>query len=96
MATIKPILDRIAVKREEEKAVSSGGIILSGSAVEKPYQGTVVAVGGGKYTDKGELVPMHLTVGDKVLFGKFAGTEVTVDDEKFIIMKEDDILGIVS
>ncbi|RWZ87182.1 MAG: co-chaperone GroES [Hydrotalea sp. AMD] len=96
MSKIIPILDRIAVKRDDEKEVSAGGIILSGSAVEKPYEGTVVAVGGGKYTDKGELMPMHLKAGDRIVFGKYAGTEVTVSNEKFIIMKEEEILGILS
>ncbi len=96
MATITPILDRIVVKRDEEESKSTGGIILSGSSIEKPSQGTVLAVGPGRYNEKGEVQPMHLNEGDKILFGKFAGTEVTVEAETFLIMREEDILGILT
>lgn len=95
MSRITPIQDRIVVKRKTEDSITSGGIVLTGSAVEKSFEGTVLAVGPGKYDDKGKLQPMHLVAGDTILFGKFAGTEVTVDEEKFLIMREEDILGIL-
>lgn len=96
MATITPILDRIVVKRDEEKTVSAGGIVLPGATAESPAEGTVLAVGPGKVTDKGERIPMHLVPGNKIVFSKFAGTEVTVDNVTYLIMKEEDILGIVT
>ena len=93
---IKPIQDRIVVKRDDIKEVTESGIVLPGAAAEKPFEGTVVAVGQGKYSDKGELLPMHLKHGDKVLFGKFAGTEVKVEGEKYLVMREEDILCILT
>jgi len=92
--SIRPILDRIVVKRDKEQTTSSGGIILSGN-VEKPSQGVVLAVGPGKITDDGVQHPMHLEAGNRVLFGKFAGTEAEVEGETFVIMREEDILGIL-
>lgn len=96
MAKITPILDRIVVKRDDDITTTDSGIILASSAVEKPCQGTIVAVGRGKTSDKGQLLPMHLHEGDKILFGKFAGTEVTIENETFLIMREEDILCILA
>ncbi|MBN1594195.1 MAG: co-chaperone GroES, partial [Candidatus Coatesbacteria bacterium] len=87
----KPLRDRILVKRLEEADVVKGGIIIPDSAKEKPSQGEVVAVGAGRKDDQGKLIPMELKVGAKVLFGKYSGTEVKLDGEEFIIMKEDEV-----
>lgn len=92
---IKPILDRVVVKREEAEEKSSGGIILPDSSKEKPSKGTVLFVGDGGRDDKGNLIPMTVKVGDKVLFSKWGGTEFKVNDEEVLILKESDILGIL-
>lgn len=92
---IRPLQDRVLVRRSAEETKSAGGIILTGSAQEKPSQGEVVAVGNGKKLDHGSTQPMDVKAGDKVLFSKFAGTEVKVDDETLLMMKEDDIMGII-
>ncbi|MCX7668337.1 MAG: co-chaperone GroES [Atribacterota bacterium] len=91
---IKPLGDRILVKRVEEEEVRKGGIILPDTAKEKPQQGKVVAVGTGKVDENGNRKPLEVKEGDKVLFGKYAGTEVKVDEEEYLIMREDDIRGI--
>jgi len=92
---IRPLGDRVVVEPLEAEEKTKGGIILPDTAKEKPQEGKVVAVGKGKVNDKGEIIPMEVKVGDKVLYGKYAGTEVTVDDKQYIILKEDDILAIV-
>ena len=91
----KPLQDRILVKRLEEGEVKKGGIIIPDTAKEKPVQGEVIAVGPGRKDDEGKIIPMELKVGNKILFGKYSGTEVKLDDEEFIIMKEDEVLGVL-
>jgi len=92
---IRPLQDRVLVRRSAEETKSAGGIILTGSAQEKPSEGEVVAVGNGKKLDNGSTYSMDVKAGDKVLFGKFAGSEVKVSDETLLMMKEDDIMGII-
>lgn len=92
---VKPLGNRVLIKRKEAEA-TKGGILLPDSAQEKPKQGTVIAVGPGKHDDQGNLQPMHLKVGDDVLFSSYAGTEVeTENDTEYLIMTEDDILGVL-
>jgi chaperonin GroES len=92
---IRPLQDRIIVKRLEEETKTKGGIIIPDSAKEKPIEGKVVAVGTGKKTDDGKLIALDVKVGDKVLFSKYGGTEVKIDGEEYLIMREDDILGVI-
>ncbi len=93
---IRPLYDRVVVKRlEEEEEKTSGGIYIPDTAKEKPQRGEVVAVGQGKRLDDGKLVPLDVKVGDKVLFGKYAGNEVKIDGEECLIMREDEILGVL-
>ena len=92
---IRPLNDRILVKRLEGEAKTAGGIIIPDSAKEKPAEGEVVAVGPGKLNDAGHRVAMDVAVGDRILFSKYGGTEVKLDGEDFLIMREDDILGVV-
>ncbi len=92
---IRPLNDRLLVKRLQEEEVTAGGIIIPDSAKEKPAEGEVVAVGPGKVSDKGERVALQVKEGDMVLFSKYGGTDVKLDGEDFLIMREDDILGIV-
>lgn len=92
---IKPLGDRVLVKRLEEEEVVKGGIIVPDTAKEKPQRGEVIAVGPGARNDRGEIVPMNVKKGDKVLFGKYAGSEVKIGDEDYLIMREDDILGTI-
>jgi chaperonin GroES len=87
--------DRIIVKRVEEETKTAGGIFIPETAKEKPQQGEVVAVGKGKVKEDGTVIPMDVKVGDKVLFGKYAGTEVKLEGEDYLIMREDDILGVL-
>lgn len=93
---IKPLHDRVIVKRMEEERTSAGGIVLPDSATEKPSKGEIVAAGPGKTADNGETVALQVKVGDVVLFGKYSGTEVKVDGDDVIVMREDDILAILS
>lgn len=93
---IRPLQDRILVRRAEEETKSAGGIILTGSAQEKPDQGEVVAVGNGKKLDNGSTLPIDVKVGDRVLFGKYSGSEVKVGDETLLMMREEDIMGIIA
>ena len=95
MANIKPLHDRVIIKRIEEQEQVRGGIIIPDSAKEKPQEGEVVAVGSGKKLDSGERVPLDVKEGDRVLFGKYAGSEIKLDGEDYLIMREDDILGII-
>jgi chaperonin GroES len=93
---IRPLHDRVVVKRMEEERTSAGGIVIPDSAAEKPQKGEIVAVGNGKVTDSGELRALDVKVGDQVLFGKYSGTEIKVDGEDVLIMKEEDILGVLA
>ncbi|MBW6485486.1 MAG: co-chaperone GroES [Syntrophales bacterium] len=92
---IRPLQDRLIVKRVDEEEKSKGGIIIPDTAKEKPMEGLVVAVGKGKKTDEGKLIPMDVKEGNRVLFGKYSGTEVKIDGQELLIMREDDILGIL-
>jgi chaperonin GroES len=92
---IRPLQDRIIVKRLEEEEKTGGGIIIPDTAKEKPMEGKVVAVGKGKVLENGKVLPLDVKAGDRVLFSKYAGTEVKLDGEEHLIMREDDILGIV-
>ena len=92
---LRPLHDRIVVKRLEEEEVTRGHIIIPDTAKEKPQQGQVVAVGTGRMTDEGESIPLVVKAGDRILFGKYSGSEITVDSTEYVIMKEDDVLGIV-
>ncbi len=89
----KPLLDRVVIKRTEEENRTAGGIIIPDTAKEKPSQGVVVAIGPGGRDEAGKLIPMTLKAGDKVLFGKWTGTEIKIDGEDLLIMKESDVLG---
>ena len=93
---LRPLQDRILVKRlEEEGEIKKGGIIIPDTAKEKPQEGEVIAVGKGKVTEDGKLQPMELKKGDRILFGKYSGTEVKIDDQEMIIMREEEVLGII-
>ena len=92
---VKPLHDRVIVKRVEEEAKTKGGIIIPDTAKEKPVEGVVMAVGDGKVTDDGKKIALEVKAGDKVLFGKYAGTEIQIDGEEHLIMREDDIIAIV-
>jgi chaperonin GroES len=92
---IKPLSDRVVVKAAEQAEVKQGSIIIPDTAKEKPQQGQVVAVGPGKISDNGAKIAMEVKVGDTVLYGKYSGTEVTVDNEDYLIMRESDILAII-
>ena len=92
---IRPLNDRVLVKRLAEEEMTKGGIIIPDSAKEKPAEGEIVAVGSGKLNDKGERVAVDLKVGEKVLFSKYGGTDVKIDGEDYLIMREDDILGVI-
>ena len=92
---IRPLHDRVIVKRTEEETTSPGGIVIPDSAAEKPSKGDVVAVGNGKLLDNGERLSPAVKAGDKVLFGKYSGTEVKVDGTEYLVMREDDIMGIL-
>jgi len=92
---IRPLHDRVVVRRTEEERTSPGGIVLPDSATEKPIQGEVVAVGNGKLLENGDLRPLDLKKGDKVLFGKYSGTEVKVNGEELLVMREDDVMAVI-
>ena len=93
---LKPLADRVIVKPSEAEEKTKGGIILPDTAKEKPIEGTIVAVGPGKVGDDGKIVKPEVKIGDKVLYGKYSGTEVTVDGEEYLIMRESDIFAIIS
>ena len=92
---IRPLQDRVIIKRMEEEKTSPGGIVIPDSATEKPIKGEVVAVGNGLVLENGEVRPLDLKVGDKVLFGKYSGTEVKLDGEELVVMKEDDVMAVL-
>ena len=92
---IRPLQDRVIVRRLEEEEKTKGGIIIPDTAKEKPQEGKIVAVGKGKTTEEGKLFPLDVKTGDKILFGKYSGTEIKVEGEELLIMREEDILGII-
>lgn len=92
---IRPLHDRVVVRRKEEERTSAGGIVLPDSATEKPVQGEVIAVGNGKIAENGDVRPLDVKIGDIVLFGKYSGTEVKIGDEEVLVMREEDIMGVV-
>jgi len=95
MAKVRPLHDRLLVKRIEEKETVKGGIIIPDTAKEKPQEGEVIAVGNGKILDNGTKVPLDVKAGDKILFGKWSGTEVKLGDDEILIMREEDILAVL-
>jgi len=92
---IRPLQDRVIVRRIEEEEKTKGGIIIPDTAKEKPQEGKVVAVGKGKVNDDGKLMPLDVKVGDKILFGKYSGSDIKLDGDEFLIMREDEVLGIL-
>ena len=92
---LRPLHDRVVVKRMEEERTSPGGIVIPDSATEKPIKGEVVAVGNGKITDSGEVRALDLKAGDRILFGKYSGTEVKVEGEELLVMREDDVMAVI-
>jgi len=95
MTTIRPLFDRVVVKRNDEPTKTKSGLFLPESAKEKPSEGTIIAVGNGRVADDGKVTPLTVKVGDKVLFGKYSGTEIKVDGDERLILREEDILGIL-
>ncbi|MBI2160567.1 MAG: co-chaperone GroES [Candidatus Rokubacteria bacterium] len=92
---IRPLHDRILVERLEEKEVKKGGIIIPDTAKEKPQEARVIAVGNGKVTEEGKKIPLDVKAGDKILFGKYSGSEVKIDDKEYLILREEDVLAIL-
>lgn len=92
---IRPLHDRVVIKRMEEERTSPGGIVIPDSATEKPIKGEVMAVGNGKITDNGELRALDVKVGDRVLFGKYSGTEIKMGGDELVVMREDDIMAVI-
>lgn len=92
---LRPLHDRVVIKRLEEERTSPGGIVIPDTAAEKPIRGEVIAVGNGKQLDNGEIRSLDVEVGDKVLFGKFAGTEVKIGDDDLLVMREDDVMAVI-
>ena len=93
---LRPLQDRILVQRVEEETTTKGGIIIPDTAKEKPAEGKVIAVGSGKLGEDGKRVPLEIKSGDRILFGKYSGTEVKIEGEEFLIMREDDVLGVIN
>jgi len=93
--TVRPLHDRILVKRIEEKESIKGGIIIPDSAKEKPQEGEVIAVGHGKKTEEGKVIALDVKAGDRILFGKYSGSEIKVDDQEYLILREDEVLGVI-
>ncbi|HET9179877.1 MAG TPA: co-chaperone GroES [Terriglobia bacterium] len=92
---LRPLQDRILIKRVEEKETVKGGIIIPDTAKEKPQEGEVVAVGHGKKTEDGKVIPLDVKVGDRVLFGKYSGNDIKIDEQEYLILREDEILGVL-
>lgn len=92
---VKPLRDRIIVERVEEEERTSGGLIIPDTAREKPQQGRIIAVGNGRKTDDGKVIPLDVKVGDRVLFGKYAGSEIKIEGKEYLMMREEDILGLI-
>ena len=95
MAKVRPLHDRLLVKRIEEKETVKGGIIIPDTAKEKPQEGDVIAVGNGKILDNGTKVPLDVKAGDKILFGKYSGTDIKIDGQEFLILREDEVLAVI-
>lgn len=93
--TVRPLHDRIIIKRVEEKESIKGGIIIPDSAKEKPQEGLVIAVGNGKKNEDGKVFPLDVKAGDRILFGKYSGTEIKLDDQEYLILREEEVLGIL-
>ena len=93
--SVRPLRDRVLLERVAEEEQKIGGIIIPDTAKEKPQQGKVIAVGGGRVTDKGEVLPLDVKAGDTVLFGKYSGSEIKIDGKEYLIVREDEILGVV-
>jgi len=91
----RPLHDRILVKRVEEQETVKGGIIIPDSAKEKPQEGEVIAVGHGRKTEEGKVLPLDVKAGDRILFGKYSGTEIKIDDQEYLILKEEEVLGVI-
>ena len=92
---IRPLHDRVVIRRQEEERTSAGGIVIPDTATEKPVRGAIVAIGSGKILESGDVRPLDVKVGDEVLFGKYSGTEVKVDDEELLVMREEDVMAVV-
>jgi chaperonin GroES len=92
---IRPLHDRILIKRIEEKETVKGGIIIPDTAKEKPQEGEVIAVGHGKKTEEGKVIPLDVKAGDRILFGKYSGTEIKVEDHEYLILREEEVLGVI-
>ncbi len=92
---VKPLNDRVLVKRLEEMQVTKGGIFIPDTAKEKPVEGKVIAAGPGKVNDQGNRVPLNVQAGDRILFGRYAGSEIKIEGEEYLMMREDDILGVI-
>jgi chaperonin GroES len=92
---IRPLHDRVIVKRLEEERTSPGGIVIPDTAAEKPVQGKIIAVGNGKILEDGKVRPLDIKVGDKILFGKYSGTEVKVDGDELVVMREEDVMAVI-
>jgi len=92
---IRPLHDRILIKRIEEKETVKGGIIIPDTAKEKPQEGGVIAVGHGKKTEEGKVIPLDVKAGDRILFGKYSGTEIKVEDHEYLILREEEVLGVI-
>ena len=93
--TVRPLYDRILVRRIEEKESVKGGIIIPDTAKEKPQEGEVIAVGNGRKTEEGTVIPLDVKVGDRILFGKYSGTDIRIEDEEFLILREEEVLGVL-
>ena len=93
---VKPLSDRLIVSRAEKEEKTVGGIVLPESAKEKPIEGKVIATGEGRRTDSGQLIPMQVKVGETVLFGKYAGTEIKLNGQEYVVLREDDVIGVVA
>ncbi|MGH9355851.1 MAG: co-chaperone GroES [Terriglobia bacterium] len=92
---VRPLHDRLLIKRVEEKESVKGGIIIPDTAKEKPQEGEVIAAGNGKKTEEGKVIPMDVKAGDRILFGKYSGTEIKLDNQEYLILREDEVLGIL-
>lgn len=92
---VRPLHDRILIKRIEEQETVKGGIIIPDTAKEKPQEGEVIAVGTGRKTEEGKVVPLDVKAGDRILFGKYSGTEIKINDQEYLILKEDEVLGVI-
>lgn len=92
---IRPLHDRVVIRRMEEERTSAGGIVIPDSATEKPIRGEIIAAGKGKITEDGNVRALDVKVGDKVLFGKYSGTEIKIDGQEYLVMREDDLMGVI-